>query len=428
MKTIQSLAWLSVLVAACGGSSGGTQFAETNDAGGSTPDGGPTGDDDGGTDDGSTSPDGSTAMGSNSVPMVVNNGPSGGGGSVDVPFISVTICIPGTTTCQTIDSVSVDTGSSGLRIISSVLSSNMALPQAMATTGSPMAECLEFGDGYTWGSVRYADVTIGGEFAGHIPLQLIGDPGFTSIPTDCSSSGPQEDTVADFGGNGLIGINQIVADCGEYCASGGSAGYYSCTGTTCTAVAVPVADQIANPIAAFATDNNGAVLQLPSVPDTGAATLTGSLTFGIATQSNNAMGSSVSVQTLDEYGDFTTLFNGKTMNESFVDSGTNTLSFDDSSITQCTGQLGGFYCPTSPVSLMAQNKGLNGVMTTVSFSVGNAETLFQTSDTALSNLGATSDGSNTSFDWGLPFFMGRTVFVGLAGASTPGGNGPFVAY
>src|SRR5580658_9535007 len=68
----------------------------------------------------------------NTVPMVVNNGPPGAGGSQDVPFISLTLCVPGTTQCQTVDYVSVDTGSTGLRIVSSVLSKSLALPQAKA--------------------------------------------------------------------------------------------------------------------------------------------------------------------------------------------------------------------------------------------------------------------------------------------------------
>jgi hypothetical protein len=415
-------AWLTVatvLYTACGGSS--SSEVGSVDAGTPGADGGTSGDDGGG------SPDGGSSSASNVAPVIVNGGPPGAQ-SVDVPFISVTICIPGTTTCQTIDGISVDTGSSGLRIISSVLSSDIVLPQATATTGSSLAECEQFDDGYTWGSVRYADVQVAGEAAKRIPLQIIGDPAFTSIPGDCSSSGPGENTVADFGGNGLIGINQLIPDCGEYCsdaANPGTGAYYSCSGSTCTAVAVAVADQVSNPIASFATDNNGAVLTFPTIAAGGAPTLSGQLIFGIGTQSNNGLGSAT-VQTLDDEGNFTTIFNGQTLNESFIDSGTNALSFNDDSITQCTGNFAGFYCPTSTVSLTAQNKGINGVMTTVSFSVANTQTLFDTSDTAFADLGGT--GSQGSFDWGLPFFIGRSVFVGLDGASTPGGNGPYVAY
>lgn len=411
-----------VIAVACGGSSK-TSATASSDGGpeSSAGEGGPQ--EEGGDD--------SSAETSNSTSVVVNSGPPSVGGSVDVPFISVKICVPGTDTCQTIDYVSVDTGSSGLRIVSSILSNNLTLPQAMATTGDPLVECMQFDDGYTWGSVRYADVKIAGEVATKIPIQIIGDPAYGTVPSDCSSSGPGEDTVADFGSYGLIGINQIVPDCGAACADTTNVqtgAYYSCaSASTCTAVAVANADQVPNPIADFTTDNNGSVLQFPTVAASGAPSLSGTLTFGIGTQSNNGLGSAA-VQTTDQYGNFTTVFNGATLDESFIDSGTNLYSFDDSSIAQCPSDLSGFYCPTSTVSLSATNKGLNGTTANVSFSVENAETLFGNgTNAAFDDLAGTGVGG-PSFDWGFPFFIGRTVYVALDGATTPGGKGPYFAY
>jgi hypothetical protein len=40
-------------------------------------------------------------------------------------------------------------------------------------------------------------------------------------------------------------------------------------------------------------------------------------------------------------------------------------------------------------------------------------------------LGGTFSGG---FDWGLPFFFGRNVFVAIQGQSTPGGTAPYWAY
>jgi hypothetical protein len=428
-----SLLVLPFLAVACGGGSktnvtSGTGTSSSTSAG-TTGSGGSKSSTTSAAGGGSTSSTGSggASAESNSTPVTVNSGPACLG-TDDVPFISVTICIPGTTTCQTIDYISVDTGSSGFRVISSVLASDIVLPQPNATTGDPLVECFQFDDGYTWGSVRLADLKIAGEVAAKVPIQLIADPAFPTVPSNCSCGGPAEDTVATFGGNGIIGINQIIPDCGDGCAQAAQpGGYYSCSGGACTPVAVPDADQVPNPIAVFSEDNNGAVLQFPSIPAAGAATLTGSLVFGIGTHANNALGSAT-VQTVDEYGNFTTVFNGATLDESYIDSGTNLLSFNDNSITQCSCQgLSGFYCPASTLSLSAQNVGLNGVKTTVMFDVESAVTLFDNSSyTAFDDIAGT--GSDGTFAWGFPFFLGRRVFVALDGATTPGGKGPYFAY
>jgi hypothetical protein len=413
---------LSVAVACSGGPVPGAPGSAAGDGnGGGAAPGGPGG--------GAGAPAaGNVGMG-NTVPVVVDSGPPGTT-SVDVPFITLSVCVPGTSNCQTIDYVSVDTGSSGLRLVASVLSAGLALPQRNASTGDPLVECAQFGDGYTWGSVRLADVRIAGEVAAGVPVQLIGDPTFASVPSDCSSSGPSENTVATFGANGLLGIDAIVADCGAYCdnparVQGGA--YYACHGSSCAPVAVADADQVSNPIAAFGRDSNGAVLDFPSVPAAGAPTVSGSLLFGIGTQADNGLGSA-SVVALDGNGEFSTDYKGTTFPLSFIDSGTNSLAFDDRSIAPCTGNLQGLYCPSSRLSLTAQNRGMNGVVTTVSFSVDDPRTLFDHASYAAFDDLAGAGVGGTIFDWGFPFFIGRRVYVALDGASTPGGKGPYVAY
>ena len=121
----------------------------------------------------------------NTLPMTVDGGPED---FANLGFVSVTICSPGSSTnCQTIDHIQVDTGSSGLRIIASVLSPGLALPQQTDSAGNALAECAQFVDGFSWGSVRIADIRLAGEQASSVPIQLIGDPSFPTIPrTTCA--------------------------------------------------------------------------------------------------------------------------------------------------------------------------------------------------------------------------------------------------
>jgi len=58
----------------------------------------------------STSPVTIASSGANVAPISVNGGPDGN--YVDGAFASVTLCMPGMSTCQTIDGMLVDTGSS----------------------------------------------------------------------------------------------------------------------------------------------------------------------------------------------------------------------------------------------------------------------------------------------------------------------------
>jgi hypothetical protein len=36
--------------------------------------------------------------------------------------------------------------------------------------------------------------------------------------------------------------------------------------------------------------------------------------------------------------------------------------------------------------------------------------------------------TDPSFDWGLPFFYGRTVYTAIENQSTPAGVGPYFAF
>jgi hypothetical protein len=366
----------------------------------------------------------------NVASIVVDAGPTSTSPDVNTLFTTVTVCVPGSTTsCQTIDHIQVDTASYGLRILAPVLT--LSLPVQTTANGASLLECTGFVDGYSWGPVALADVQISGESASSVPVQVIGDARFTSVPAGCSSIGPAEDTVAAFGANGILGIGVFAQDCGAGCVTTVDNGiYYACTSTLCQATAVPLASQVQNPVTLFATDNNGVVIQLPSVAAQGAATVDGSLIFGIDTQTNNKSGSQTVLTVDPNAGEFTTLFNGQSLTQSFLDTGSNALFFNDPGLTQCAGaNLAKFYCPASPQALSAVLEGQDAVSTTVNFSVDSAETLGANNPSlvAFPTLAGTFPTDN-SFDWGLPFYYGRTVYTAFENAATAVGMGPYVAF
>ncbi len=369
----------------------------------------------------------------NVLPVVVDHGPDDIGYTNGL-FASVTVCVPGTSQCQTIDHLLVDTGSVGVRILGSGLS--LSLP-AWQNAGLPLAQCGQFVSGFTWGPLRQADLRLAGKRADSIPIQVIEA---TTYPVPSSCTGADQNTTETLGAKGVLGVGSFVEDCGAACErpigmdSVNPGVYYACTSAAtdgCSQTAVPAGAQMVNPVAAFAGDNNGVVVELPSIPEDGAPSVPGSLTFGIGTQSNNALGAT-NVLTLDEAGNFTTNYPaGGAAYQSFFDTGSNGIYFLDSNLTGiplCPGSASGYYCPPTRLDLSAEHVGVNRVTTRVSFRVANAEVLFaNTSRFAFDDLAGPNDLAPW-FDWGLPFFFGKTIFVAIENQPTPAGLGPFVAY
>jgi hypothetical protein len=379
--------------------------------------------------------------GQNIQPIVVDGGPLGNYGNG--AFASVKVCVPSTSTCQTIDHVLVDTGSSGLRLLQSAITIS-GLPSLSDGSGNVVNNCVSFLDlSYLWGPVQQADVTLAGETAKQTYFQLISSSD-APIPFSCSNGGTtNENTVQLLGANGILGVGQEPTDCTiqgfNPCDPNSGQpnppnAYYLCPQTTgCStsdlSVFVPITQQVTNPIVNFVSDNNGVIIDLPAVADA-AATVTGSMIFGIGTQSNNALGSAT-VFTLQPGDVFTTTYKGQAF-PGFIDSGSNGLFFQDGAISVCvpppTG-IDSFYCPPSNLSgLSALNTGANGAISTVTFGVDNTLNLFNNdpTDFAFSNLGGPLSGQ---FDWGLPFFYGRKVFTAIDGTTTPTGTvPPFWAY
>jgi len=375
---------------------------------------------------------GAASAANNVVPISVNPGPANE--NVDVALASVTICVPGTANCQTIDNIAVDTGSSGLRILASQLT--LALPQA-TVGGNPLGNCVQFVDmSYAWGPVQTGDIVMAGEKASSQPIQVIGANGFAAVPSGANgcvvAGGTDLDSVLAFGSNGIIGVGPFRQDCGPACVNQAFPGtYYSCpNNTNCTPTTIALLSQLQNPVWMFPQDNNGVLISLPSVAAGGAMSVSGSMIFGIGTQANNVLGTAT-VYTTDDIGNFTATYKGIAYPQSFVDSGSNGLFFLDtaqSGLTDCNGQLAGFYCSSGgPFSVT--NKGANGVSgPAVMFSIVNAQTLFSNNNSgnsAFSNLGGSFPGA---FDYGLAFFFGRNVFTGIEGQQTGNVTGPFFAF
>jgi len=416
----------------------------------------------------------------NTATLTASSGLNGlSGGIVNGLYITVTVCQHGTATCKQIDNVQVDTGSVGLRLVPAALGSVALTP--ILVNASPLEECIQYGDtSYSWGPLEFADVQIAGEKALNIPVQLLGQvtapPPSATQPTaggvSCLQSTPNsslpgtppgnEDTVASLGSNGILGIAGVIFDCGNATActtvsftSGFP--YYICPNGTCQAVGVPTADQSVNPVSQFASDNNGVMITLPTVASTGAVTVSGTMNFGIATRTDNALGSAT-IFALDACGDFPTVtFNGISYTDTnctnstgglggFLDTGSNALFVSDANTLKTFGIIDcpsntsavGFYCVSGGTATLSNINfiGFGGVgSANISLNINNATTLFSTNNAVFNDLGSDSmPGGNPSTDFwdlGMPFFLGRTVFVGIAGTAVPTGvNAPngFVAF
>ena len=372
----------------------------------------------------------------NTIGLMVDSGPQCVGYTNGL-FATVTLCQPGTAICQTFDHLLVDTGSVGVRVLESELT--LALPAVTNTSGLPLAECTPFVDGTAWGPVRIADVKLGGELATNLPIQLIGEKTHV-MPRSCTGS-----AITDFttlAANGILGVGVYPQDCGAHCAQPAASGsnpglYYACSSSlSCAVAAVPLSQQVTHPVAAFPFDNNGTIIQLPSIDSTGAPSVPGVLTFGIGTQANNGLGGAT-VFALEGPYVSTTFPVGGTTYTSFLDSGSNGLFFLDAAttkLTQCAGRgLSSFYCPASTTKLSATLSSSNGASATIAFSVASAAQLdalaFAFDNLAGPMPGFPTDTTVPGFDWGLPFFFGRSVYTAIEGQSSPtAGVGPYFAF
>src|SRR5271166_444855 len=197
----------------------------------------------------------------NVAAAIVSAGPANVN-ALNTLYTSVTLCVPGSTTsCQTIDNIEIDTQSSGLRILAPALT--ITLPLKLNASGNTLAECAQFAVSFSWGPLATADMTIAGESAPSLTVQLVGAANFATVPPACANLGNEEDTVATFGANGILGVGTPAQDCGASCVVSTEAGfYYACSSATnCVGTPIEIAAQLQNPATLFATDNNGLIIE-----------------------------------------------------------------------------------------------------------------------------------------------------------------------
>ena len=392
----------------------------------------------------------------NVVPLQVDNGPIPGQQHPNQAFTAVTICSPASlqsqgsgnyyASCQTVHGILVDTRSSGLRILQS------AIPQVKLGTitdgrGDTLQNCFTRGDGsYLWGPVSSAAVVIGSEMTtsssnsstgGLANIQVISSAN-TLVPNGCSNGSViGENTPQLLGANGILGIGPEPTDC-TVAGSNRCDGsvlvappnvYYSCPKEGCSTSDSPVTisgvQQVTNPVILFqnlatgSSDNNGVVLNFPPVVGT-QSSVTGTLSFGIPA---NAVGYT-QAYTLDQNDNFTSIYANQSLT-SYIDLTSPAILFPDT-IPICPMNAS-YYCPPQQVDTSAKIRGAGPTpqgKASAAFSVANADTLFAANptDAAFSALGGPKGtppcsvfDESCAFVWGMPFFYGRTVYIGIDG-------------
>jgi hypothetical protein len=339
--------------------------------------------------------------------------------NINTPVVSLTVCVPGTSICQPISDILLDTGSVGLRLSHSALS--IPLPQS-TYQDQDVFECFQFSSGDNFGPVVTADVTLGGEPTIHgLPVQ-VSNASITPPPSQCSS-------ISSFSGSGINGILGVGYPFNQH----DYGYYYLCSSTSwCQAKydsSYPNSSMVSNPVFSLPTDNGGILVTLPAISQDGAANVAGTLTLGLDTQSDNQTGG------LTRYAIDTQTTCGQSLYLSasylgssgsscaFLDSGSNGMFFGTTTFPLCSNNQ--WYCPSpSPASLSLSLTGANNVTGSYTLSVLNFTSIQNSTNHAWNDDAGPFGGSTPVFDAGLPFFFGRTVAVGFS----VNGQTPFWAF
>lgn len=361
------------------------------------------------------------AAGSNVLPLTV----TGHNGSYNRMFVSVTVCAPNTNNCETINNVMVDTGSIGLRIQRKAMAHPEWFNAMAGPNQKPLAECYRFLSSNAWGKVARADVKLADITAKNIPVQIIDEVArqddAAPRPESCSS------TVKPTA-NGTLGIAAGHSnDCGGLCQlKPENARYYDCENGACSAITEPVTREyrVVQPIAALPQNNNGYILDTGDAPNNGSGSVSGKLILGIDLQDNSLKQKNRVY--LGAHGNVDTEFNGVHYPRSYFDSGTQDLYFADapSSLQQC----GHAWCADGETKLNAQITGADGATVNVPFRVGNTQQLRASRKGAIPNVARVNTESTHAFVWGMPFFYGKRVYVGIVPLDENADVKPFYAF
>ncbi len=336
--------------------------------------------------------------------------------------VSVTLCVPGTRQCTTIDDVMVDTGSTGLRIEAAALPASFHLPPFLGIEGAPIAECLRFVHAAAWGPLVRADLHLGGLVAPNIAMQVIAD-GPSAQPPACPSSQVQATS------NGTLGVAPRLTDCPGSCKQVASApGVFAMKQGAWVPLsgAVPVNDRVPNPVTRLPGHDNGVVIDLPAPRGGGEAAVTGALTLGVGTGPDGL--ADARIVPLDTRGYFTTLYGDQAYPESYLDSGTMTDIVPDDRLPRCERASWAF-CVRPRRTLAATIVGSDGARTPAPFAIGDYDAAREHNDGAADDLAVAGDPGTKTFVWGAPFFLGRRIVIVIEGKGVPGRPdvGPFFA-
>ena len=364
--------------------------------------------------------------GNNVLPVCVGSCGTPNFEAPNIPYVSVTICVPGTNNCQTIDHILVSTRLVGLRIFASEL--NLPLAPITDSSGNAIGECYQSaaGDVAVWGPMVSASVTLASEPAVTIPIQLMqGD--FGPPPKGCEVT---SNTPDGFAAKGVLGVGPLAQDCGSDCLTVNSKNmYYDCPSTGCVnTTAMPLAQQIGNPVAALPIDNNGVSLTFSTLSDGATTTATGYLVLGLGTSTNNAS-KPTNVFATNSSGAIMSTVAG-TSGTAWIDSMNQINAFYDKSLALCSNDPE-LYCPSSETQISATIMGTSGSPSVaLTFPVGNGQTMMDSPQVTTDDFASPdfAGAQNSPIFWGLPFFFGRTVYVGIAGKTVFTNTGPLYGY